>query len=273
MPPRHLLTGAPGEQLYSSLYGKEIGMMRKMVGPTGEDELKYAAAAAAGFQRGLGSAGHNNIPPTNMIPENMIYNPKFTGAAAASQHSSVGGPPNAQGFSFSAPALPNGGGESSTAASHLHKMESLLKPCYDDQYGGSGYANFHAAAAAAAAAAHHQHSHHHFSGQMMDSSFVNNFKNSPDGVHIKQENEHNFNNNNKTNDVLMFGRSSNGNNPSSSSSANNLSSKEPNPNEFNLNYSGSNNNGKAATPGMDSELGADDSIDKLSGLQDTDSPH
>lgn len=234
LPPRHMLgPGTPGEQLYSSLYSKEIGMMRKMAGAGGpEEELKFAAA---GFPR---PGGH--IPP-NMIPENMIYNPKF------GQPSGGGG--GAQSFNFQQPALPNG----EPSNSHLHKMEGLLKPCYDD----GGY-NFH-------------HTGHHYPGHLMDPNFVNNFK--PDGVMIKQEagepSGASFGGvKQQTNDVLLYGRSSNGNNPNSSCSSggSNLSSKEPN--EFNLNFSGSNSAG--GKPDLDAgDLGADEHLDKLSGLNDS----
>lgn len=233
-------------------------MMRKIAGTgsTAEDEMKYAAAAAAGFQRGLGGHPHGtppNIPP-NMIPENMIYNPKFVAAAMGSQQQQAG-------FNFSAPNVPNGGD-----TSHLHKMEGLLKPCFDDYHAGSAYGNFN------------PHHHHQYPGtqHMLEhaGSFVNNFKSDNNGgnILIKQESNAGDNNNyggggnNKTNDVLMYGRSSNGNNPnsSSSSSGSNLSSKEPN--EFNLNYSGS-----AKVDAAPNDHGADDSIDKLSGLNDNDS--
>lgn len=286
--PRHLITAAgastplAGEQLYQQLYGKEIGMMRKMVGSSPDDDVKYGVPP--GFQRPNGpgpsnggnptAAGMPHLPP-NMMPEAIMYN-KFQ----QQQQAASAGQPHASYFHNGDPS----------GATHLHKMEGLLKPCFEDHgqhhqqqqhpYGNYG-ANFHQQQ-------HHHHQPQHFgpNTNIMESPFVNTFNgnqkvdplhnpnNGGTGVQIKQETDTSFGGvanggNNKSatnnnNDVLtLYGRGVGGVGSNSSSNpisgSNNSVSSKAEPNEFNLNYSNSTIKGENHTDD-------DSGIDKLTRL-------
>lgn len=289
--PRHLIAAAgnntptAGEQLYQQLYGKEIGMMRKMAGV--DDDVKYGIPP--GFQRpgtgpgpgpstvpngGVMPQHHPNLPP-NMMPDAIMYN-KFQ----QQQQQTAATQPH--------PPYFHNGEPSPSSSTHLHKMEGLLKPCFDDhnqhphhphqlqqqhQYSNS-YGSYQS------------HHHHPFgpNSNMMESPFVNNFNgnnnnksnavgnggggsnggtdllNSPGPgtgqIQIKQEN-----------DTILYGRgSNNSSNPingnSNNNNNNNVSSKAE-PNEFNLNYSNSTIKGENHTDD-------DSGIDKLTRLNDND---
>lgn len=248
-------------------------MMRKMVGA--DDEVKYAVppgfprpGGVGGVGGGVGGGGalahHPNLPP-NMIPDAIMYN-KFQQQQQQSQQQQH-------------PSYFHNGEPSS---SHLHKMEGLLKPCFDDpshhhphphhhpQHQQPPYGNY--------AGNFNNHSHappsHHFAANtnLMESPFVNSFNggggskggellNGP-GVQIKQENDTFGANGKSNNEVLMYGRGSNSSsNPISGSS--NVSSKAE-PNEFNLNYSNSAGKG-------DGHGDEDSGIDKLTRLNENDS--
>ncbi|XP_063702926.1 GATA zinc finger domain-containing protein 16-like [Culicoides brevitarsis] len=275
------ITGA--EQLYSNLYGKEIGMMRKMVNAGGSmDDTASSFARTAGPQNTTmishpqtphNHHAHNNLPP-NMIPENMIYNPKF--AQQQQQQPQHGHPSHPQGgFNFHPPGMSD---------SHLHKMEGLLKPCYDTGNNGhfAGFNNSSNNSNNNHFPPSSNHHHHHLASQQQHYPNSNNNGNSSNNL---VESPHFVNNNFSSN------TSNNNNNNNSSINKNNLNAnglpenaliKQENhddfhnftkqnvknePNDFNsLGYaSGINNNGNKTKEELN-DLHNDDSIDKLSAL-------
>lgn len=228
---------------------------------------------------------HNNLPP-NMIPENMIYNPKF----AHHGHSPAPG-----GFNFQS-------GSSMTDTSHLHKMEGLLKPCYDtgnnQQMSNNGHftgfnnSNNNNNNNHFPPTSNHHHHHHlaqqqHYpnSNNNNNSSNNTNLVESPHFVNNFSSNNHNnnnkniLNNNNPTsnngnnglpdvNNVLVKQESgNNGDDFHTFSTSTGLKNVKNEPNDFNnLGYTVQNGKTKEEL----NDLHNDDSVDKLSSLNDND---
>lgn len=297
-------TNVAGEQLYSNLYGKEIGMMRKMVsGGSLDDAVPPPFTRTSLPQPGQSMINHqqqhahnslqqhNNLPP-NMIPENMIYNPKF-----AQQHHHGHSPASSgSGFNFHA-----SGSSGLSDNGHLHKMEGLLKPCYDTGNNGH-FTGFNSSSSSSSntnnnhfppTSNHQQHHHHHLAQQQHypnsnnngNSSNNTNLVESPHFVNTfssnnnnNNNNKNNLNNNNSTNsnnnglpDVnnVLVKQESSDDFHSFSNTATSLKNVKNEPSDFNLGYGGVNvPNGKTKEELTD--LHNDDSIDKLSSLNDND---
>lgn len=282
-------TNVTGEQLYSNLYSKELGMMRKMVGV---DEEKQYPAIPPGFQRQIMPNHHSHLPqqhtniPPNMIQENMIYNPKF--------HSLTGHPTHNFGF----PPI------NSNDSSHLHKMEGLLKPCYDPTETTTHFPNYNNHFPSMTNNNNntgnnphvpHQAQQQHYPNSNNNTSLVesphfvnNNFPSN--GNNNPKNNVNNSNNNQQQQQEIMHNNNNGGilvkqeniginhddfnNGPSSDNLFLNGNKKciKNEPNDYNnLNFNSSGPKTKLNNNENITDLHTDDSIDKLSGLHDNDS--